>query len=111
MDAFSSYFESRNGEARWESLKNFHQISPVVQSHLKQVRSLIFNLFSPVKILNFCFYALSWLTVASIREIFTVLYNLDCLKRIAFLGIHILEEKEERKRENLGSPQIKKAFI
>ncbi|ESR53426.1 Bax inhibitor 1 [Citrus sinensis] len=37
MDAFSSYFESRNGEARWESLKNFHQISPVVQSHLKQV--------------------------------------------------------------------------
>ncbi|KDO57064.1 hypothetical protein CISIN_1g035433mg [Citrus sinensis] len=40
MDAFSSYFESRNGEARWESLKNFHQISPVVQSHLKQLLPL-----------------------------------------------------------------------
>lgn len=37
MDAFSSYFESRSSEARWESFKNFHQISPVVQSHLKQV--------------------------------------------------------------------------
>ncbi|KAI4377932.1 hypothetical protein MLD38_015485 [Melastoma candidum] len=36
MDAFATLFQSggRNG---WDSLKNFRQISPVVQSHLKQV--------------------------------------------------------------------------
>ncbi|KAJ0106351.1 hypothetical protein Patl1_18378 [Pistacia atlantica] len=36
MDAFSSFFESQNAY-RWNSFKNFSQISPVVQSHLKQV--------------------------------------------------------------------------
>ncbi|KAE9596750.1 hypothetical protein Lal_00007683 [Lupinus albus] len=36
MDAFTSYFDSSN---RWnyDTLKNFRQISPVVQNHLKQV--------------------------------------------------------------------------
>ncbi|KAG4973059.1 hypothetical protein JHK87_029880 [Glycine soja] len=36
MDAFNSFFDSRN---RWnyDTLKNFRQISPVVQNHLKQV--------------------------------------------------------------------------
>ncbi|CAN0842633.1 Bax inhibitor 1 [Linum grandiflorum] len=40
MDSFSSFFGSQSASrSRWtsESLKNFHQISPVVQSHLKQV--------------------------------------------------------------------------
>ncbi|XP_044476390.1 bax inhibitor 1-like [Mangifera indica] len=36
MDAFSTFFESQNA-SRWNSLKNLNQISPVVQSHLKQV--------------------------------------------------------------------------
>ncbi|XP_044486165.1 bax inhibitor 1-like [Mangifera indica] len=36
MDAFSSFFESQNS-SRWNSFKNFSQISPVVQSHLKRV--------------------------------------------------------------------------
>ncbi|XP_030533503.1 bax inhibitor 1-like [Rhodamnia argentea] len=38
MDAFASFFQSsnRNGWS-YDSLKNFRQISPVVQSHLKQV--------------------------------------------------------------------------
>ncbi|KAF5186768.1 Bax inhibitor [Thalictrum thalictroides] len=38
MDTFSSFFES-SSRGRWsyESLKNFRQISPVVQNHLKQV--------------------------------------------------------------------------
>ncbi|KAJ7944682.1 Bax inhibitor 1 [Quillaja saponaria] len=40
MDAFSSFFESqsasRNGWS-YDSLKNFRQISPLVQNHLKQV--------------------------------------------------------------------------
>ncbi|XP_020217131.1 bax inhibitor 1 [Cajanus cajan] len=36
MDAFNSFFDSRN---RWnyDTLKNFRQISPLVQNHLKQV--------------------------------------------------------------------------
>ncbi|XP_027361561.1 bax inhibitor 1-like [Abrus precatorius] len=36
MDSFSSFFDSRN---RWnyDTLKNFRQISPLVQNHLKQV--------------------------------------------------------------------------
>ncbi|KAF3448255.1 hypothetical protein FNV43_RR08968 [Rhamnella rubrinervis] len=40
MDAFSSFFDSHSGTRnRWsyDSLKNFRQISPVVQTHLKQV--------------------------------------------------------------------------
>ncbi|PON97870.1 Bax inhibitor 1-related [Trema orientale] len=40
MDAFASFFDSQTGSAnRWsyDSLKNFRQISPVVQAHLKQV--------------------------------------------------------------------------
>ncbi|KAM7259672.1 hypothetical protein ACFE04_015413 [Oxalis oulophora] len=41
MDAFASFFDSqsRSGSNSWsyDSLKNFRQISPVVQSHLKQV--------------------------------------------------------------------------
>lgn len=40
MENFSSFFESqRDAGRRWsyESLKNFRQISPVVQNHLKQV--------------------------------------------------------------------------
>ncbi|PIA30946.1 hypothetical protein AQUCO_05300051v1 [Aquilegia coerulea] len=38
MDTFSSFFES-SSRGRWsyESLKNFRQISPIVQNHLKQV--------------------------------------------------------------------------
>ncbi|KAJ4712651.1 bax inhibitor 1-like [Melia azedarach] len=36
MDAFASFFEARS-ESRWDSFKNFHQISPAVQSHLKLV--------------------------------------------------------------------------
>ncbi|KAK3225004.1 hypothetical protein Dsin_004866 [Dipteronia sinensis] len=35
--AFSSFFESTQYGSRWNSFKNFNQISPVVQSHLKQV--------------------------------------------------------------------------
>ncbi|KAI8546697.1 hypothetical protein RHMOL_Rhmol07G0140000 [Rhododendron molle] len=38
MEAFSSFFESRSASGwTYDSLKNFRQISPVVQSHLKQV--------------------------------------------------------------------------
>ncbi|XP_068649953.1 bax inhibitor 1-like [Aristolochia californica] len=40
MDAFSSFFQSHSSYGRgWnsDSLKNFRQISPVVQNHLKQV--------------------------------------------------------------------------
>ncbi|XP_065856988.1 bax inhibitor 1-like [Euphorbia lathyris] len=40
MDAFASFFESQSpSRNRWtyDSLKNFRQISPVVQNHLKQV--------------------------------------------------------------------------
>lgn len=40
MDAFSSFFESQSASGRhwsYDSLKNFRQISPVVQTHLKQV--------------------------------------------------------------------------
>ncbi|GAV67598.1 Bax1-I domain-containing protein [Cephalotus follicularis] len=38
MDAFSSYFDSQSRTSwSYESLKNFRQISPVVQNHLKQV--------------------------------------------------------------------------
>ncbi|KAL6503217.1 Bax inhibitor 1 [Orobanche hederae] len=40
MDSFSSFFDSQfSSRNRWsyESLKNFRQISPVVQTHLKQV--------------------------------------------------------------------------
>lgn len=38
MDTFSSFFDSQHG-SRWsyDSLKNFRQISPVVQTHLKRV--------------------------------------------------------------------------
>ncbi|XP_039056980.1 bax inhibitor 1-like [Hibiscus syriacus] len=38
MDAFSSFFESQS-RSRWsyDTLKNFRQISPAVQTHLKQV--------------------------------------------------------------------------
>lgn len=38
MDAFASFFQSSNSNGwSYDSLKNFRQISPVVQSHLKQV--------------------------------------------------------------------------
>lgn len=40
MDTFASFFDSQSGSGnRWsyDSLKNLRQISPVVQSHLKQV--------------------------------------------------------------------------
>ncbi|OAY56779.1 bax inhibitor 1 isoform X2 [Manihot esculenta] len=40
MDAFASFFDSQSASRnRWtyDSLKNFRQISPVVQTHLKQV--------------------------------------------------------------------------
>lgn len=38
MEAFSSFFDSSSrGGWTYESLKNFRQISPVVQNHLKQV--------------------------------------------------------------------------
>ncbi|XP_057775598.1 bax inhibitor 1-like isoform X2 [Salvia miltiorrhiza] len=40
MDSFSSFFDSQSSSRnRWsyDSLKNFRQISPVVQTHLKQV--------------------------------------------------------------------------
>lgn len=40
MEAFSSFFESKPGSRNqwsYDSLGNFHQISPAVQSHLKQV--------------------------------------------------------------------------
>ncbi|GAB4834636.1 Bax inhibitor 1 [Ancistrocladus abbreviatus] len=40
MEAFSSYFQSQSGYGtswNYDSLKNLRQISPVVQSHLKQV--------------------------------------------------------------------------
>ncbi|KVH89755.1 bax inhibitor 1-like [Cynara cardunculus var. scolymus] len=42
MDSFSSFFDSRSQSASrnswtYDSLKNFRQISPVVQTHLKQV--------------------------------------------------------------------------
>uniref|UniRef100_A0A5B6ZFF4 Putative bax inhibitor 1-like n=2 Tax=Davidia involucrata TaxID=16924 RepID=A0A5B6ZFF4_DAVIN len=40
MDAFSSFFESQSASRNswsYDSLKNFRQISPVVQTHLKQV--------------------------------------------------------------------------
>ncbi|KAL4029449.1 hypothetical protein IC575_007660 [Cucumis melo] len=40
MDAFSSFFDSQSGSrTRWsyDSLKNFRQISPAVQSHLQRV--------------------------------------------------------------------------
>lgn len=40
MEAFSSFFESQSGSRNswsYDSLKNFRQISPVVQNHLKQV--------------------------------------------------------------------------
>jgi FtsH-binding integral membrane protein len=40
MDSFSTFFDSHSGTGnRWsyDSLKNFRQISPVVQTHLKQV--------------------------------------------------------------------------
>ena len=49
MDAFSSFFDSQSGSrTRWshESLKNFRQISPAVQSHLQRVSSRqIFSCF------------------------------------------------------------------
>ncbi|KAL5698538.1 Bax inhibitor 1 [Ranunculus cassubicifolius] len=39
MESFSSFFESSSRGGRWsyESLKNFRQISPTVQNHLKLV--------------------------------------------------------------------------
>ncbi|KAG7532385.1 Bax inhibitor 1-related [Arabidopsis thaliana x Arabidopsis arenosa] len=39
MDAFSSFFDSQPGSRSWsyDSLKNFRQISPAVQNHLKRV--------------------------------------------------------------------------
>ncbi|KAL6979789.1 Bax inhibitor 1 [Sarracenia purpurea var. burkii] len=40
MDAFSSFFESQSSSRNswsYDSLKNFRQISPIVQTHLKQV--------------------------------------------------------------------------
>ncbi|KAJ8633834.1 hypothetical protein MRB53_027170 [Persea americana] len=40
MDAFASYFQNQYSSGRgwsYEALKNFRQISPVVQQHLKQV--------------------------------------------------------------------------
>ncbi|KAH7834791.1 hypothetical protein Vadar_019759 [Vaccinium darrowii] len=40
MEAFSSFFESQSGSRNswsYDSLKNFRQISPIVQNHLKQV--------------------------------------------------------------------------
>ncbi|KAJ4847995.1 Bax inhibitor 1 [Turnera subulata] len=41
MDAFTSFFDSQSPSSRnhwtYDSLKNFRQISPVVQTHLKQV--------------------------------------------------------------------------
>ncbi|PSR91683.1 Bax inhibitor like [Actinidia chinensis var. chinensis] len=40
MDAFTSFFESRSSSRNswtYDSLKNFRQISPIVQIHLKQV--------------------------------------------------------------------------
>ncbi|KAJ9536513.1 hypothetical protein OSB04_un000307 [Centaurea solstitialis] len=39
MDSFSSFFDSQSRRNSWtyDSLKNFRQISPVVQTHLKQV--------------------------------------------------------------------------
>ncbi|CAH2046100.1 unnamed protein product [Thlaspi arvense] len=39
MDAFSSFFDSQPGGRSWsyDSLKNFRQISPAVQNHLKRV--------------------------------------------------------------------------
>uniref|UniRef100_A0A1J3EZ80 Bax inhibitor 1 n=1 Tax=Noccaea caerulescens TaxID=107243 RepID=A0A1J3EZ80_NOCCA len=39
MDAFSSFFDSQPGSKSWsyDSLKNFRQISPAVQNHLKRV--------------------------------------------------------------------------
>ncbi|XP_057477814.1 pre-mRNA-splicing factor cwc-26-like [Actinidia eriantha] len=39
MDAFTSFFESQSSSRNswtYDSLKNFRQISPIVQSHLKQ---------------------------------------------------------------------------
>lgn len=44
MDAFASFFESQSsGRNNWsyDSLKNFRQISPTVQNHLKQVYLLL----------------------------------------------------------------------
>lgn len=47
MDAFSTFFDSqsssRNGWT-YDSLKNFRQISPIVQTHLKQVPYLSLSL-------------------------------------------------------------------
>uniref|UniRef100_A0A166F975 Uncharacterized protein n=1 Tax=Daucus carota subsp. sativus TaxID=79200 RepID=A0A166F975_DAUCS len=43
MDAFGSFFESQSSSRNswsYDSLKNFRQISPTVQNHLKQVKSL-----------------------------------------------------------------------
>ncbi|MFX6533333.1 Bax inhibitor-1 family protein, partial [Acinetobacter baumannii] len=39
MESFTSFFDSQTSRNRWsyDSLKNFRQISPVVQTHLKQV--------------------------------------------------------------------------
>ncbi|XP_022758219.1 bax inhibitor 1-like [Durio zibethinus] len=38
MDAFSSFFDSQSrGRWSYDNLKNFHQISPIVQTHLKKV--------------------------------------------------------------------------
>ncbi|KAJ1391728.1 Bax inhibitor 1-related [Sesbania bispinosa] len=37
MDAFTSFFDSRSRRWNYDTLKNFRQISPVVQNHLKQV--------------------------------------------------------------------------
>ncbi|KAL3817975.1 hypothetical protein ACJIZ3_003880 [Penstemon smallii] len=41
MESFTSFFDSQTGPSRnrwsYDSLKNFRQISPVVQTHLKQV--------------------------------------------------------------------------
>ena len=40
MDAFSSFFDSSSRRWNYDTLKNFRQISPAVQNHLKQVRAL-----------------------------------------------------------------------
>ena len=37
MDSFTSFFDSSRTRWSYDALKNFHQISPVVQNHLKQV--------------------------------------------------------------------------
>lgn len=78
MDAFTSFFDSQSSSRnRWtyESLKNFRQISPVVQNHLKLVNlNLWWEFHSPfgyrkikeeeesmcVKFLN-CLYILGFL--------------------------------------------------